>query len=1067
MSDGCPICAAAMADLVRLDALTLVLRVPGELRVAPRRHVARWRDLSDEERGALAALFAEAQDLARDAGGSARLGFVEDDGHFHAAVAAAPAPPLPAPAVAGEEVGAVAPPPAARLLDGPEAALLSHLAPHIDAAAEIEAAVAFALRSGVDLLFPHLEDLLDRGGRLRLLVGDYLGASDPRALRRLLDLPEAADLRVFDASATAFHPKSWLFRFRDGTGALLVGSSNLSRSALEGGVEWNLRLFGDRDAPALAEARDAFARLMARPEVAPLTDDWIDAYEARRDPPAPRLTGVAPEPAPEAPAPHPIQQEALEALAAARDRGHRAGLVVLATGLGKTFLAAFDSRAAARVLFVAHREEILAQAMAAFRAVRPEARLGRFSGAEKDRDADILFASIQTLARAAHLTSFAPDAFDYIVVDEFHHAAAATYRRAIGHFEPGFLLGLTATPERADGGDLLALCGENLVYRCDMWDAIARGRLSPFTYHGVPDDLDYARIPWRGRRFDEAALTEAVATRARARNALDQLAAKGGTRAIGFCVSVRHADFMARFSRDAGLRAVAVHSGPTSAPRATSLAALQAGELDIVYAVDMFNEGVDAPLIDTVLMLRPTESPVIWLQQFGRGLRLAEGKERLQVIDYIGAHRSFLVKARALLQVSGGDRALAAKLAEAKTGALALPPGCEIAYDTEAIDLLERLLRVNGGDAAELEAFYEDFRLNHGARPTATEVEHGGFDPRRTGHGLWFDYVRDRGDLDPPARRALQGFAELLREIETGAMIRGDGMLVLAAMLDEGAFPGEIPVPRLAARVGRLAARDPRLARDFGVAPDDAAAVDALLRARSLKLWSEAGGGRWFELDGDLFRTRLAPPPDEAEALRAMAAELVGWRLARHLSGVEDRIFDAAGTRPDEGEETGAGGLTGRPVPADGPVPWREYMRDEIPPLFGDAFSDARWNVGIVPVKDRRAMVLLVTLQKGSLATGNHYEDRFETAELFRWASQTSTKRHGSRGRILSGAEPGWTIHLFVRGAKLRNGKAAPFRYCGPVSFVGWEGDAPIHVTWRLPEPVPPHLRKVMNLPES
>ncbi|MGR3783752.1 MAG: DEAD/DEAH box helicase family protein, partial [Albimonas sp.] len=774
MSEDCRICAAGVADLVQLDAHAMVIRAPGGLWVAPRRHLPDWRALSEEERQAVAARLAPAQDLAEaEATAPARIRFVETGPHFHVEISAAPLDPPADPPARGPA-----------LLDGPEAALLAHLVPHVDEAVEIDAAVAFALRSGVDLLFPYLEELLERGGRLRLLVGDYLGATDPAALRRLMDLPQTADLRVFDAAAVAFHPKSWLFRFRDGTGALLVGSSNLSRSALAGGVEWNLRLFGAPDAPALAEARAAFARLMARPEVAPLTHDWIDAYAARRLPPPPQETGLAPEPPPAAPEPHEIQAEALAALAASRARGHRAGLVVLATGLGKTFLAAFDSRPFARVLFIAHREEILTQAMAAFRAVRPDARLGRFAGAEKDREAEILFASIQTLGRAAHLQGFDPGAFDYVVVDEFHHAAAATYRRVIEHFEPAFLLGLTATPERMDGGDLLALCGENLVHRCDMWDAITRGRLCPFTYHGLPDAIDYTQIPWRGRRFDEAALTAAAATRARARDALDQLAARGGARTLGFCVSQAHADFMARMSREAGLRARAVHSGPTSAPRTASLAALQAGELDVVFAVDMFNEGVDVPEIDTVLMLRPTESPVVWLQQFGRGLRLAEGKARLTVIDYIGAHRAFLVKARALLQTAGGDRALAARLREVRTGELALPPGCEILYETETLDLLEALLRVDGGDAAELEAFYEDVRLTHGARPTAAEIAHAGFDPRRTGHGQWFDYVRDRGDLDPAAERALQGYGGLTREVELREG-RVDGLLALAAALDE------------------------------------------------------------------------------------------------------------------------------------------------------------------------------------------------------------------------------------------------------------------------------------------
>ena len=220
------------------------------------------------------------------------------------------------------------------------------------------------------------------------------------------------------------------------------------------------------------------------------------------------------------PDPHGIQKEALEALEKSRAAGDRAGLVVLATGLGKTWLSAFDSEKFKRVLFVAHREEILRQARATFRSIRPEASLGLYTGTEKLPDADVLFASIQTLGRARHLERFAEDAFEYIIVDEFHHAAAATYRRLIDHFEPEFLLGLTATPERTDGADLLALCGENLVYRCDLIDGVNQELLSPFRYFGSPDDVDFANIPWRSGRFDPEALENAVTTEARAENAL-------------------------------------------------------------------------------------------------------------------------------------------------------------------------------------------------------------------------------------------------------------------------------------------------------------------------------------------------------------------------------------------------------------------------------------------------------------------------------------------------------------------------------------------------------------------
>ncbi|MFN3613174.1 MAG: helicase-related protein, partial [Rubrimonas sp.] len=388
----------------------------------------------------------------------------------------------------------------------------------------------------------------------------------------------------------------------------------------------------------------------------------------------------------------------------------------------------------------------------------------------------------------------------------------------------------------------------------------------------MPDPVDYAQIPWRGRSFDEAALTQALATQARAENALDQLRRRGGTRALGFCASQAHADFMARFSAEQGLRAVAVHAGPASAPRTSSLQRLADGDLDIVYAVDMFNEGVDAPAIDTVLMLRPTESPVIWLQQFGRGLRRAEGK-RLAVIDYIGAHRSFLTKARALLQVGEGQRALAEKLDALRRGDVALPPGCEITYELETLDILDRLLR-RTRDGDELEAFYHDFLERHGERPTALEAHHAGFDPRRRGHAGWFGFVADMGGLTSIERAAETAHRALLHAVETLAMARPDAMLALRAMIDAGAFPGDIATDRLVAAVARRMRRDPRLSgHSDAVATRDPAPGPSVLSALA-----EMGGGRWFDAHDGGLRTVFAPGAEEAAALSALVSELVDWR---------------------------------------------------------------------------------------------------------------------------------------------------------------------------------------------
>nr|WP_246237437.1 DUF3427 domain-containing protein [Halovulum dunhuangense] len=964
---------------------------------------------------------------------------VETGGHVHLRLDPPLAAPGPLPGMPHDRP----------LISGGDDALHAHLRPLIDRAQAIDLSVSFLMASGVRLVLPHLRDLLDRGGRLRLLTGDYLGVTEPAALRLIADLEGERELHVFQAAKIPFHPKAWMFTFASDGGALIVGSSNLSHSALTDGIEWNLRHVDPVDPAPLRAARAAFEALLLMPEVTELTPAWIDVYEERRIAPQPMITG-APMEAPEAaPTPHEVQAEALLALRASRAKGYGAGLVVLATGLGKTFLAAFDSATAARVLFVAHREEILTQAMAAFRAVRPRARLGRYSGEEKDAEADIVFASVQTLARDAHLTRFEPRAFDYIVVDEFHHAAAATYRRIIDHFQPGFLLGLTATPDRSDGGDLLGLCEENLVYECDLWSGIDRGLLAPFHYFGVPDLVEYSQIPWRSGRFDETALTEAVATQARAENALDQLAKRGGRKTIGFCVSRRHADFMADFARARGLRAVAVHSGATSAPRASALKALEDGDLDIVFVVDMFNEGVDVPSIDTVLMLRPTESPVIWLQQLGRGLRRSADKTHLAVIDYIGNHRIFLTKFRTLLKVGPGDGALRLALERLNDQLIQFPAGCEVTYDLQALDILRSLIR-QPRDGEELAAFYRDFRERHGTRPTASEMQHAGFNPGRTGHAGWLGFVTDMGDLSEAQRAAWTAHRALLDEIETTRMTRSYKMLVLRAMIEAGEFPGRIAIIDLVDRVARLARRNPQIKTDLSVDPDDTPRLRAVLMQQPLKILAETD---WFRLGPGTFETTLADV--ENTALTALASELVDWRLLRYFQA-RDVVFDMPeGTSPVEAPEDTAPAPV---APTKGLTLWHEYQRDQIAPHFGAVFNTGSWNAGIVVLKGVRAMILLVTMDKGSMSVGGHYADQFASPTRFVWQTQTSTRCDDLRGRIISGAEPGWTVHLFLRKSKLRDGRAAPFRYAGPVSFAGWEGEAPMTVQWDMAEPVPRHL---------
>lgn len=755
----------------------------------------------------------------------------------------------------------------------------------------VDLLVSFVMKSGLRQVDGGLADALDRGAKIRVLTTDYLTVTDADALARLLDLaetrPGAVATRVFHDPATSFHPKAYLFSSADGTAAAaFVGSNNLSASGIAGGIEWAIA--ADQAAPLLT----AFERLWADPRSQPLTHELLADYR-RRWQPAAHTAGVEPEPPATPPAPRIVQQEALAALEQTRLAGFRRGLVVMATGLGKTWLAAFDTARPQfrRVLFVAHREEILRQSLDVFRRVQPDADLGLYYGGEKQPEARAVFASVQTLA--GNLDRFAPDRFDYVVIDEFHHAAARSYRRVIDHFQPAFLLGLTATPDRMDGADLLALCSDNLVHESPLAEGIERGDLSPFRYFGIRDDVDYTPIPWRGGRFDLAALTTAVATVGRAEHALRVWREKVGGRTIAFCVTVAHADFMASFLSQNGVAAVAVHSGPSSAPRAGSVEQLRSGSLQVICTVDVFNEGLDVPEIDTVLMLRPTESPVVFLQQLGRGLRRSDGKDALTVIDFIGNHRSFLIKPRTLLSLGSAAKTSTNKVLRAMhTGDFGLPPGCSATYDPELVDIMRTLTRV--GARSALEDYCTSYVAKRGYRPSALQAYEAGYNPGavRAKHGHWFAFLDDADLLPGPEPEVMRRHGDVLAGIESEPVTKSYKLVTLQALLQLGALRTGADVAEIAWAAHRIVTGDPRLVAETTSAemPDPVSVGADVWREYWLRWPLSAWAGQlrgastgWFRLDGRRFLPAFRVADDLGETFDAMVEELVDYRLARYL----------------------------------------------------------------------------------------------------------------------------------------------------------------------------------------
>lgn len=788
------------------------------------------------------------------------------------------------------------------LVDGQVRLLLPELVKHLRSTEfdRIDIVVSFIKMSGLEMLTGAITDALDRSAEVRVLTTDYLGLTERAALSRLHDLmqdyPALLAVRLFHDPDVSFHPKAYLFHSTAGQGeAAFVGSSNISGSGLNGGIEWNL-LVG-----SVHQLHERFVMLWLDQRSLPLNAEFIDSYQPAPDY-VPAVVEIAEEPL-EPPKPRPIQEEALAALHRTRNDGFRAGMVTMATGLGKTWLAAFDStrQEVDRVLFVAHREEILRQSRDIFRQVARDSTMGLYFGGEKQPQADFVFATVQTLSR--NLGQFAPDEFDYIVVDEFHHAAADSYRKVLDHFAPDFLLGLTATPERTDGADLLSLCADNLVYECDLVEGIARNELVPFHYWGIRDTVDFEPIPWRNGRFDTAELEAAVETQERAEAAFREWASRRGGRTLAFCASTHHADFMSSFFQERGVLCASVHSGATSAPRNESIDALRTGQLEVVFSVDIFNEGLDVPDIDTVLMLRPTESPIIFLQQLGRGLRTIEGKSALTVIDFIGNHRSFLLKPRTLLSLGSRTAPTTLQVLMAlENKDFHLPPGCSVDYDLTVVEMLRALSRSTSRDA--IEDYCRSYMEEEGLRPTAAQAFRAGHDPAvlRGKYGSWFEFLHAIDLLGERESQATEVHGNALRALQVEPITKSYKLVTVRALLHDGVLRSGDDIAHNAETSRRILLSDPRLARDIpskefpNLAEADPKAWMQYWRKWPIAhLTGEGSSSRTnalFSVDADRIIPTFSVDDALGDVFDSMVAEIIEYRLARY---VIDK--DAADTR--------------------------------------------------------------------------------------------------------------------------------------------------------------------------
>jgi superfamily II DNA or RNA helicase/HKD family nuclease len=675
----------------------------------------------------------------------------------------------------------------------------------LQSARSIHILTSFVMKSGVNVLAPHLKVAAERGVEIQVCTGDYLFVTQPEALERLITIHSNISVRLFKSNGKSFHPKAYLFDIPDEHGYLIVGSSNLSRSALKTGTEWNLSLAESVSPETYLEASDQFQKTFLHDQTIPVNKETLEEYQLQYEryhqnhpnlvrtwteaeeqemtlpkvEPAQEPEVIVDPAAPYIITPRPSQQEALELLQNTLEEGYDKAMVVMATGLGKTYLAGFFAQNFKRILFIAHREEILIQAKLSFQHIMPDQTYGLYYGTEKQLEADVIFASIYTLGMKRHLEAFSPDDFDLIVVDEFHHAAAQSYQRVINYFKPKFLLGITATPVRLDGKDVYAICDGNVAYQIHFIEAIQKQWLAPFHYYGVYDDTDYRQITWLGTKYDEEELLAVQLTEDMLEKVYVAWNKHKQTRTISFCSSIRQANTLANYFKTKGVRAVSLNSKTVDISRGDAIQQLNDGQLDILFTVDLFNEGIDIPSVDTLLFVRPTESLTVFTQQVGRGLRLHNQKSHCVIIDLIGNYRNADVKMQLFNTEPPQEK-------DRGNVIPSVPTGCSIKFDIQVIDLLKELQAKKQPRKEKLLNAYLELKRELGRRPTYLELHLRGKAPSqeyRQEFKTYVGFLYWADELSEQEKEAFKEAEDWLIEVEKTGMSKSYKMVVLKYML--------------------------------------------------------------------------------------------------------------------------------------------------------------------------------------------------------------------------------------------------------------------------------------------
>lgn len=899
--------------------------------------------------------------------------------------------------------------------------LVHELAAEMRSADGVDILVSFIKWSGLRLLIPAFEDLRDRNVPVRLITTSYMGASDAPAVEWLAALPNVNVRVSYDTERTRLHAKAYHFRRDSGFSSAYIGSANMSRAAITSGLEWNLKVTAADMAHILEKFTAEFETYWHSREFVPFDPED----------PAPLRGAIsrARHAQPQSAVffdlrPHPFQERILEALQREREvRGLTRNLVVAATGTGKTVIAAFDfqrfyerKKRQARLLFVAHRVEILTRARETFRNVLRDAGFGDVLGGTYQAERfDHLFCTVSMLTSRRLWKQTGRRFYDFIIIDEAHHGTASSYRPVFEEFSPEIILGLTATPERMDGENVLADFGSRFTAEIRLPEALEEKLLCPFHYFGVADPVSLSDDRfWKNGQYDTHELEKVyTGSHIQARQRLDAIFSAlhryepdmEGVKGIGFCVSIKHAQFMAEMFNKHGLASAAYVSGKEPGHYEPLLKQLKSGQIKFLFTVDKLSEGVDLPDINVVLFLRPTRSLTVFLQQLGRGLRHSPGKDCLTVLDFVGqAHRKYRIdtKIKALLPKHrfSIDR-------EVQQDFPHLPPGCAIQLDRlSRRHVLENIRENLRNLAVQVPERLRAFSHETGQPLTfGNFIRHHDYEPERLLiRETWSGWKAKAGLTESPADPDIKHLKNALIRL---AFTNG---------------PAEIT--RLQKIVGLLKTR--QVDQAISAAGNTAIMIH-------YRIWAEKGNILGMNSLQDSF-DRLSQNP----AILADMEEILAWAESE---------TPVAGRKPK--------------LPFTCPLELHaQYGFKDILAALGQAtFETAgQRGVGIIHLPKVKAYGVMITFQKTEkeFSPTTMYADYPISRELLHWESQSNTRQNTNTGQnLIHHIQRGYTMLIFARSRKKQNNCTVPFTYLGPATCQSFQGERPIQMIWKLEHPMP------------